>query len=96
MGKTTISFYPVGCGDCVLLELDKGPKMMWDCNFRKDAEDDDKEEVYDVLDDLLNNKLTAKKKWLPFFANLRPELDGLGVCVITTGTRHKSYVINVE
>ena len=30
------------------------------------------------------------------FANLRPELDGLGVCVITTGTRHKSYVINVE
>lgn len=30
------------------------------------------------------------------FANLRPELDGLGACLITTGTRHKSYVINIE
>lgn len=28
------------------------------------------------------------------FANLRPELDGLGVCLITSGTQHKSYVIN--
>lgn len=66
MGKTIITFYPVGCGDCVLLELENGPKMMWDCNFRKDAEDDDKSEVYDVLDDLLSNKLTSKKKGLPF------------------------------
>lgn len=66
MGKTTITFYPVGCGDCILLELENGPKMMWDCNFRKDAEDENEEDVYDVLNDLLSCKLTTKKEGLPF------------------------------
>lgn len=40
--------------------------MMWDCNFRNDAEDEDVESKYDVLSDLLNNKLTNKKHGLPF------------------------------
>lgn len=66
MGKTTITFYPVDCGDCILLELESGLKMMWDCNFRRDAEDENKEEVYDVLDDLISNKLSSNKSGLPF------------------------------
>ena len=66
MEYTTISFYPVDCGDCILLEIKNGPKMMWDCNFRRAAKDEEKEDVYDVLNDLLNDKLTAKKYSLPF------------------------------
>ena len=36
--------------------------MMIDCNFRSEAEDEDTE-LFDVLNDLLSNKLN-KKKWL--------------------------------
>lgn len=65
MAKTTLTFYPVDNGDCNLLEIANGPKMMWDCRFRTTAENED-ESLYDVISDILENKLTAKKKGLPF------------------------------
>ena len=34
--------------------------MMFDCNFRQEAEEDN-DEMYDVLGDLLDNELTTKK-----------------------------------
>lgn len=37
--KHTIKFYPVGNGDCDLITIGgSNKKMMFDCNFRKEAE----------------------------------------------------------
>lgn len=66
MERTTLTFYPVDNGDCNLLEISDGPKMMWDCRFRETAEEDNQESQYDVIADLLDNKLKKKKKGLPF------------------------------
>lgn len=63
--KTFISFYPVGCGDCNLLEIENGPKMMWDCRFTNAAEEND-ETTFNVIDDLLSCRLTQKVEGLPF------------------------------
>lgn len=63
--KTKITFYPVGNGDCNLLEIKNGPKMLFDCKFITEAENDDSDK-FNVIDDLLNNKLTAQIKGLPF------------------------------
>ena len=57
--KTLITFYPVGNGDCNLIEFSDGVKMMIDCNFRTDAEDENTDS-FDVFNDLLS-KLTIKK-----------------------------------
>lgn len=63
--KHSIKFYPVGNGDCSLVNIGGANlKMMFDCNFRQQAEDDD-EEMFDVLGDLIDNELT-KKCGLPF------------------------------
>lgn len=64
MDKTTITFYPVENGDCNLLEIKNGPTMMFDCKFIAEAEDEDSTE-FNVIDDLLSNKLTKKCKGLP-------------------------------
>lgn len=64
--STKITFYPVDNGDCNLIEIENGPKIMWDCKFRASAEDDTQESKFDVIADLLNNKLTNKVKGLPF------------------------------
>lgn len=62
--KHSLIFYPVGNGDCSLVNIGgASKKMMFDCNFRQKAEDD---EMYDVLNDLLSNELTTKKSGLPF------------------------------
>ena len=59
--KHSIKFYPVGNGDCCLVNIGgANKKMMFDCNFRQQAENED-EEMYDVLADLLDNELTGKK-----------------------------------
>ena len=63
--NTKITFYPVGNGDCDILEFANGTKMMIDCNFRSASEDEDNDQ-YDVISDLLDNKLIAKKHGLPF------------------------------
>lgn len=63
--KSTVTFYPVENGDCNLVEIADGPKIMIDCKFRNSAEDDENED-FDVLNDLLTNKLKKKKKGLPF------------------------------
>ena len=65
MANTTLTFYPVGNGDCNLLEIADGPKMMWDCKFINAAENDD-DSKFNVIEDLLDNKLTVKKAGLPF------------------------------
>lgn len=58
--KHIIKFYPVGNGDCDLITIGgANKKMMFDCNFRQKAEEDN-EEMYDVLGDLLTNELTTR------------------------------------
>ena len=76
--KHSIKFYPVGNGDCDLITIGgANKKMMFDCNFRQKAEEDN-EEMYDVLDDLLTNELTTKKCGLPLldaFLLTHPDQD---------------------
>ena len=76
--KHSIKFYPVGNGDCDLITIGgANKKMMFDCNFRQKAEDDN-DEMYDVLGDLLDNELTTKKCGLPFldaFLLTHPDQD---------------------
>ena len=76
--KHSIKFYPVGNGDCDLITIGgTNKKMMFDCNFRQKAEEDS-DEMYDVLDDLLSNELTSKKYGLPFldaFLLTHPDQD---------------------
>lgn len=76
--KHSIKFYPVGNGDCNLITIGgASKKMMFDCNFRQKAEEDN-DEMYDVLGDLLDNELTTKKCGLPFldaFLLTHPDQD---------------------
>ena len=76
--KHSIKFYPVGNGNCNLITIGgANKKMMFDCNFRKEAEDDNNE-IYDVFDDLLTNELISKKYGLPFldaFLLTHPDQD---------------------
>ena len=76
--KHNIKFYPVGNGDCNLITIGGvNKKMMFDCNFRQKAEEDN-DETFDVLDDLLTNELTSKKCGLPFldaFLLTHPDQD---------------------
>lgn len=76
--KHSIKFYPVGNGDCDLISIGgANKKMMFDCNFRQKAEEDN-DEMYDVLGDLLDNELTTKKCGLPFldaFLLTHPDQD---------------------
>ena len=76
--KHSIKFYPVGNGDCDFITIGgANKKMMFDCNFRQKAEDDN-DEMYDVLSDLLDNELTTKKCGLPFldaFLLTHPDQD---------------------
>lgn len=76
--KHSIKFYPVGNGDCDLITIGgANKKIMFDCNFRQDAEEDN-DEMYDVLGDLLDNELTTKKCGLPFldaFLLTHPDQD---------------------
>ncbi|HAT62973.1 MAG TPA: hypothetical protein DCS83_10660 [Prevotella sp.] len=75
--NTKITFYPVGNGDCNLVEFANGAKMMIDCNFRVKSENENSDD-YDVIGDLLNNKLTTKRHGLPFlpaFVLTHPDQD---------------------
>lgn len=76
--KHSIKFYPVGNGDCDLITIGgANKKMMFDCNFRQKAEDNN-DEMYDVLGDLLTNELTTKRCGLPLldaFLLTHPDQD---------------------
>ena len=76
--KHSIKFYPVGNGDCCLVNIGgANKKIMFDCNFRQQAENED-EEMYDVFADLLDNELTSKKCGLNFlhaFLLTHPDQD---------------------
>lgn len=65
MNKTIITFYPVDNGDCNLIEIAHGPKIMWDCRLRDAAENEEDESKFNVLQDLLDNKLETRNE-LPF------------------------------
>ena len=75
--KHSMKFYPVGNGDCSLVNIGSPTKkMMFDCNFRQKAENED-DEMFDVLGDLINHELT-KKYGLPFldaFLLTHPDQD---------------------
>ena len=75
MSNTKITFYPVKNGDTNLIEFPDGVNMLIDCKFRSEAEDNDD---YNVINDLLTNKLTTKKKGLPYlnaFVLTHPDQD---------------------
>ena len=76
--KHCIKFYPVGNGDCVLVTIGgTNKKMMFDCNFRQKAEENN-DDMFDVLDDLLTNEIVSKKCGLPFldaFLLTHPDQD---------------------
>ncbi len=76
--KHSIKFYPVGNGDCNLISVGGAKKkMMFDCNFRQKAEDDD-DEMFDVHNDLITNELSSKKCGLPLldaFLLTHPDQD---------------------
>ncbi len=76
--KHSIKFYPVGNGDCDLVTIGgANKKMMFDCNFRQKSEEDN-DDMFDVLDDLLTNEITSKKYGLPFldaFLLTHPDQD---------------------
>ena len=76
MTNTKITFYPVSNGDTNLIEFSDGKKMMVDCKFRASSEEDNDE--YNVIDDLLANKLTKKVHGLPYldaFVLTHPDQD---------------------
>ena len=62
--NTKITFYPVKNGDANLIEFSDGGNMLIDCKFRSEAENDSDE--FNVIDDLLTNKLKNKHKGLPY------------------------------
>ena len=73
----TITFYPVDNGDCNLIEFANGQKMIIDCKFCSSDEDEDSDN-YNVIDDLLNNKIQKKHHDLPYldvFVLTHPDQD---------------------
>lgn len=77
MSNTKITFYPVKNGDTNLIEFSDGVNMLIDCKFRSEAEAEDNDD-YNVINDLLTNKLTTKKKGLPYlnaFVLTHPDQD---------------------
>lgn len=76
MSNTKITFYPVKNGDTNLIEFSDGASMLIDCKFRSEAEEDNDD--YDVINDLLTNKLKTKEKGLPYlnaFVLTHPDQD---------------------
>lgn len=74
--NTKITFYPVKNGDANLIEFSDGGNMLIDCKFRSEAENDSDE--FNVIDDLLTNKLKNKHKGLPYldaFVLTHPDQD---------------------
>lgn len=74
--KHEIIFYPVGNGDCNLIRFSDGAKMLVDCNFTSEAENETSPK-YDVFNDLVTYQF-GKKFNLPFvdaFVLTHPDQD---------------------
>ena len=80
MSNTKITFYPVKNGDTNLIEFSDGASMLIDCKFRSEAEEDNDD--YDVINDLLTNKLKTKEKGLPYLNAFVLTLNSATKCVI--------------
>ena len=68
MNDPSITFFPVGNGDTVLIKLSDGSTVIVDCNVRNDAHDDEVETCYDIHSHLLTELQRDDKK--------RPFTDG--------------------
>ena len=66
----TITFYPVGNADTVLLQA--GCSIITDINYRKGAQDDDQKDTYDIGKDIKN---TLSDRHLDIFINTHPDKD---------------------
>lgn len=77
MSDTKITFYPVGNGDTNLIEFSDGASMLQDCKFKSSAEDENNDD-YNVIKDLVENKLKVKRHGLPYlnaFVLTHPDQD---------------------
>ena len=66
----TITFYPVSNADTVLLQA--GCSIITDINYRQDAQDDSKSDIYDIGRDIKN---ALPNRQLDFFINTHPDKD---------------------
>lgn len=65
MSDPSITFFPVGNGDTVLMKLSDGSTLILDCNIRNDAHEEEVENCYDVHSHLLT-ELERDDKKRPF------------------------------
>lgn len=72
-----IKYYPVENGDTSLITLSDESKILVDINITADSQNDDNDERFDVLDDLLSNEL-KKNDGVPYvdvFILSHPDID---------------------
>lgn len=72
-----IKYYPVENGDTSLITLSDETKILIDINITNDSTNEDEEERYDVLRDLLDNELkkSNKKPYVDVFILTHPDND---------------------
>jgi hypothetical protein len=72
-----IKYYPVENGDTSLITLSDETKILVDCNITNDSTDENEEERYDVLRDLLDKELRKKNKrpYVDVFILTHPDQD---------------------
>lgn len=72
-----IKYYPVENGDTSLITLSDETKILIDINITNDSTNEDEEERYDVLRDLLDNELkkSNKKPFVDVFILTHPDND---------------------
>lgn len=72
-----IKIYPVGSGDCILVKLDNGKTIVFDCQIREDLKMDDKLFWFDVKTDLLKelSKDESGHPYVDLFISTHPHDD---------------------
>ena len=72
-----IEFFPVDNGDMTLITLESGKRILIDVNIRKDADDEDNEDVPDVAE-MLHKRLprdTKQRQFVDVFLLSHPDAD---------------------
>ena len=72
-----IKYYPVENGDTSLITLSDETKILIDINITNESTDENEEQRYDVLRDLLDNELkkNSKKPYVDVFILTHPDED---------------------